>query len=461
MPATYTDKIYDILQRENPDADLSTIEGIRTAAEHSLFTPEMLSPISEQHRDAFAAGFALHYLQDEIGYPAFPAWRIALLEKIYNNSAFINLIYENLDKQVFSNYRVSKSAHDGTNNVTTTPNLTDETTHDTTDTYTKAGAEKQTGTTSGEHSSKSNAGKTQTTSNDTSSTESSDTTSADTKTDTTTHDKGTSTNTTANTGTVKNDDTATDTTTRSENYTDTNTPSGSRVTTNSGNTVSTEHGSQSNSGWNQFSDTPQNGLSAVRAGTYLTNATYTEGNSGAYTDTTHNGGDTTTESFNSYKETHTHTAAAADNETETSHTGTSTRTDNTTSKTDGSNTTDGTSTVTGKNSTTASGTTGTTASGTTATEQLTDSTESGTTSGTSESTLTFEGRTDTSARTGKDTTTHKGSTETTGADNSTDNVETYEISMAMLLQSEPLMSRLWRLFDDLFMMVYDTYTYWN
>jgi len=461
MPAVYTDKIYDILQRENPDADLSTINGIKEAAKHSLFTAEMLNFISEQHRDAFAAGFTLHYLQDEIGYPAFSAWRIALLEKIANNSEFINLIYDNLDKQVFANYRISKSEHDGTNNVTTTPNLTDETTHNTTDTLTKAGSEKQTGSTTGEHSSTSNAGKSQTTSNDTSNTTNSDTTKATSETDTTTHDGGTSTSTTTNTGTVKTNDNGEDKTTKAENYTDTNTPSGSRQTTNSGNTVTTEHGAQTNSGWNQYSDTPQSGLNAVREGTYLTNATYTEGNNGAYSDTTHNGGSTTTESFNGYKETHNHSARAADNVTDVTHTGTSTRTDDTTAKTDGTTSSDGTSKVTGENNSTTSGTKAVTNNGTTTNEQLTDSKESGTESGSSESTLSFENRTDTSAHTGTDTVTHKGNTTTDGTDKATDNVESYEISMAMLLQSEPLMSRLWHLFDDLFMMVYDTYSYWN
>lgn len=509
MPAVYTDKIYDILQRENPEANLSTIEGIRDAAKKSLYTEEMLSFIDEQHRDAFAAGFALHYLQDEIGYPAFSAWQIALLEKVVNNADFINLVYDNLDKQVFANYRMTKAKHAGTHSATTTPDLTDMTTYDSTNTATKTGAEKQTGSTSGEHTSTSNAGKTQSTTEDTAATTSNDTASGTSTTETTTHNEGTSssdttntgtvetkgtgtvttdnegTTTTKNTGTVETSDTANDTGTKSENYTDTTTPSGSKTTSNSGNTVTTEHGAQHTDGWNQFSDTPQNGLNAVKSGTYLTNATYNEGNVTAYTDTTDTGESTVTETYSNYKEQHTHSAEAADNTTTNQHTGestrtddltqattvdtsntetrntTDTRTDNTKSNVKGTTSDDGTSSVSGETSTTATGNTNTTANGTTTTEQLTDASESGSESGTSEHTLTFENRKDTNEHSGTDTTTHTGTTTTDGSEDATDESETFELNMAMLLQAEPLMSRIWRLFDDLFMMVYDTYNYWN
>jgi hypothetical protein len=461
MPAVYTDKIYDILQRENPDADLSTIDGIKAAAKHSLFTAEMLNFISEQHRDAFAAGFTLHYLQDEIGYPVFSAWRIALLEKIANNSEYINLIYDNLDKQVFANYRISKSEHEGTNIIKTTPNLTDETTHDTKDTLAKAGSEMQTDTTSGTHSRMSNAGKTQTSTDDSSNTSTKGATSNTADETKMTRDSADSANTTDNTGTANTDERGASTASKGEDYTDTTTPSGTRQTTNGGNIVSVEHGAQKTDGWNQYSDTPQGGLNAVREGTYLTNATYTEGNNEAYTDITHNGESTTTESFNNYKEEHKHTANSDSNVSEDTRTSSETRTDDTSSKTVGHNSSDGESTSTSDNNSDESARTDTTSNGTTTEEQLADSIENGRESGSAEHTLTFDERTDTSAHTGTDTVAHKGNTATDGADNATDNAESYEISMAMLLQSEPLMSRLWHLFDDLFMMIYDTYSYWN
>lgn len=461
MPARYTDKIYDILQRENPDADLSTITGIREAAKKSLFTEEMLAFVDEKHRDTFSAGFALHYLQDEIGYPAFSAWQIALLEKMLNNADYINLIYEHLDKQVFSNYRVHKGNASHTDNVVTTPNLTDETTYGSKTTNTQSGKVVVDGTTSGETSSTSNSGKMQTTSDGSNTTDTNGTSTTESTTGGTTHDESTSDSTTANTGTVKTDDSSTDNGTRAEHSTDTTTQDGSKTTTNSGNTVTTEHGAQGGKNWQHFSNTPQNRLSDVENGTYLTNATYQGNEANQYTDTVNNGESTTTETFNGYKSTSEHLAEAEKNKTTNEHTGTSTRTDDTQTTSNMTTSSDGSSSSSSKTDSQDTNKSTSTSNDTSTTEQLTDATASGTSSGTSKTTTDYQDVKNDTDRSGTDSVHHTGETTTERNGSDTADDETYEISMAMLLQAEPLMSKLWRLFDDLFMMVYDTYNYWE
>lgn len=459
MPARYTDKIYDILQRENPDANLATIEGIKGAALHSLFTPEMLAFIDERHRDAFTAGFALHYLQDEIGYPTFSSWQIALLEKLLNNAAYINLVYDNLDKQIFSNYRVHKSDGANTSTVTTTPNLTDTSTYGSDNTTTQSGKVVTDGSTTGQSDTTSNSGKTQSTATGSASSNSTGNNTTDTSGNTTSHDTGDNTATTKNTGTVQSNNSSTDTTSTQAHTIDTSTQAGSRVTDNSGNTVTTDYGEQSNNGWNQYSDTPQNKLADVKNGTYLTNATYTEGSNQAHTDSVKNGASTVTETFNGYKTTNEHTADPLQNKTTSEHTGNDSRTDDLTSTTTGKTSNDGTVETTGKTTSNDTSTTSSTNDNTATTEQLVDATQSATQSGTTQSTTDYQNLTTKNTHGGSDVTTHTGTTQTdnTGKDNR--NEESYEISMAMLLQSEPLMSKLWRLFDDLFMWIYDTYNF--
>lgn len=108
--AKYTISIRELIEANKGDDDPSTLEGIHDIAERVLFGEE-LNVINDEYVDRFITGFALHYFNDEIGYETYPMWRIALMEKVFNNAELINGVYENLDKQIFSDYRTRKVAN--------------------------------------------------------------------------------------------------------------------------------------------------------------------------------------------------------------------------------------------------------------------------------------------------------------------------------------------------------------
>lgn len=117
--AKYTISIRELIEANKGDDDPSTLEGIHDIAERVLFGEE-LNVINDEYVDRFITGFALHYFNDEIGYETYPMWRLALMEKVFNNAELINGVYENLDKQIFSDYTVRKIA----NNSSKVDNIT-------------------------------------------------------------------------------------------------------------------------------------------------------------------------------------------------------------------------------------------------------------------------------------------------------------------------------------------------
>ncbi len=109
-----TRTLLSILQENAGDNDITTVEGISAVASSVLFPEDGLALIDENYQDRLVVGFTLHYLKDEIGMETLPLWKLALLEKLFNNYDYINEIYANLDKQIFSDYRVRNVSNNGT-----------------------------------------------------------------------------------------------------------------------------------------------------------------------------------------------------------------------------------------------------------------------------------------------------------------------------------------------------------
>ncbi len=109
-----TRTLLSILQENAGDNDITTVEGISAVASSVLFPQDGLDLIDTNYQDRLVVGFTLHYLKDEIGMETLPLWKLALLEKLYNNYDYINEIYANLDKQIFSDYRVRNVSNNGT-----------------------------------------------------------------------------------------------------------------------------------------------------------------------------------------------------------------------------------------------------------------------------------------------------------------------------------------------------------
>lgn len=142
----YTISIKDIIYANKGDDDPTTLAGIHDIAERTLFGAE-LNVLNPEIVDRFITGFTLHYFNDEIGYETFPMWRIALQEKIWNNSELIDGIYANLDKQVFTDYKVhtSNRTHGKVDSITTNLNS------DTKSADSSVGSNTKTGTSSDAH----------------------------------------------------------------------------------------------------------------------------------------------------------------------------------------------------------------------------------------------------------------------------------------------------------------------
>lgn len=124
--AEYTQSVREILQfNKRPNESLLNPADVYAISNRCLFDSVPLGVISNEYKEAFFTGFALHFMNEELGYETLPLWKIALNEKIYNSGSYINAIFENLDKQIFAEYNVKNVANQGT---TTGSKSTDDTT---------------------------------------------------------------------------------------------------------------------------------------------------------------------------------------------------------------------------------------------------------------------------------------------------------------------------------------------
>lgn len=115
--ANFTQSIREILQmNKHPLESLSKITDIEAIALRTLFDGEAIDVISDEYKERLVIGFTLHFMNDEIGYETLPLWKLALEEKLYNNGSYINKIFDNLDKEVFADYKVSNLRDQGDEN---------------------------------------------------------------------------------------------------------------------------------------------------------------------------------------------------------------------------------------------------------------------------------------------------------------------------------------------------------
>jgi hypothetical protein len=444
----YTQSIREILQMHKTSSQsLMNVQDVHDIAAAYLFDEIPVNVISAEYLDAFITGFTLHFINEELGLETLPMWKIALNEKIYNNGGFINLIFENLDKQIFADYKVhlvtSQDTHSntklGTGTLTnqreedTTTDVTDNITHSETASSTIENEVRGTGTI---------------------------------------QNTKTGSDTISHTGTDETAKTGTDTT--GKTGTDTSAKSGSDILAQTGTDASAHTGTEGNVGTNTSqtlntgttgtdhnsqqinSDTPMGSLQNLRTpggnakGTgvnYVNGQTYNYMTSAAefdessvQTDNTQQdvtGSDSSTTTFN---DTTTETRNLQD---ETTYNSKNTRTVNLQDETTYDNQTERTVNLEDE---TTYGSVGTETRNTSDVTERTDSSQKSGTQGKTGQTVVDGSVTDTQTRNLSDT--------DSGTKNGTVNESEYSLNWEMLFKTMPLLNRVWGIFDDLFMLIY-------
>lgn len=501
--ATYTLSILDILQENAGESTLdpldpSMLTNMEEIAKKSIFGPHT-SVISEKHRSAFIQGFCMNFLYDEIGIETLTGWRMALVGRLVNNATYINGIFDTVDKQVFSNFSTRRITTDGTENRTDSTTETGATTGTETGSTTDNGTSSTTAETLGDQDTTIDttvAGTTSDTASGTTSvseggTGSTAVTGGETTTlNTQTASKGTGTETlsgtdsTTRTGTdsVDRDNTSTLTHGKKEqrggSLTDTYKGyqvANSGTVTDSGNSTLSFKGRETttdNDTLLKNSTTPQDGLSGLRSDKYLTSAQMTEEGGkvkqagSESTDTNNTRTDNTKQTTSGSVEHADSTSTSTSGSDKTVESGSDKTTYNTTEALKHGRTSNTTSSNTDTN-------TGTTeverdSTSTETREFTTDTTNESETTGTSSDTTTGTTGVHTdSTTTTTGTTTNDGtsSRETEGTSNrtveadgdTTRNEETqeesYDLNYEMLAAAQPLLNKVWSVFDDLFLQI--------
>ena len=411
----YTRSIRNILQANAGNNNITTLNGLYTVANSTLFPQDALNVISQEYRQELVTAFALHYMNDELGLETLALWKLALAEKLFNYGSYINLIYSNIDKQVFADYRVRQVNTQGVNQNTKTgtgtitdahqgeseTNITDSTTHSQTVDNTESGTVAGTGTVTNAKTGSDTVAHTGTDVNAKSGYD----TVATTGTDETAHTgtqgvAGTNSSTTNNTGTTSND--------RNVIQINYDTPQGSldNMRSPGGNAKGT-------------------GVSYANGQTYNYMSSAAEvDESNVQTDNTQQattGSDNTTTTYN---DTNTRTANLQDETTYNS---------------------DDTRTVNLQDQTTYGGT-DTETRNTLDTTSKTGQTQTTGTDGKTGQTTVEDNSTNTQTRNTTDTDNGSHAEQTAETD--------YSLNWEMLYKSMPLLNKLWDIFDDLFMCIY-------
>lgn len=149
--ARYTSTVFEILQENATSTErISNLTDMTNISSRTLFLDAPLNVLSENARANFITQFTLHYMRDEIGMETLTLWRLALAEKLYNNAAYINAIYDNLYRQAYTEYEKTLNQSNGTRTKVGTAKdvRTDDitTTTDQTNTNVTNGERKNTGT---------------------------------------------------------------------------------------------------------------------------------------------------------------------------------------------------------------------------------------------------------------------------------------------------------------------------
>lgn len=476
----YTQSIREILQMHKTSAQsLMNVQDVHDIAEAYLFDEIPLNVISPQYIDAFITGFTLHFINEELGLETLPLWKIALNEKIYNNGSFINLIFQNLDKQIFADYKVhlvtSQDSHSNTKLGTgTLTNVRDEdVTTDVSDsitnseTITGSGRNEVTGTGTVQNA-MSGSDTTTRTGTDTDTKSGSDTTTR-TGTDT---DRKSGTDTVSHTGTDETAKSGSDT--LAQTGTDANAHTGTQgnVGSNTSQTLNTGTTSNDHNSQQINSDTPMGSLQNLRTpggnakGTgvgYANSQTYNYMSSAIELDesnvqtdntqqdvsgsdsstTTFN--DTTTETRNLQDQTtyNSSTERTVNLEDETTYGGVNTKTLDLEDET----TYGGVNTKTlNLEDETTYGKSNLETRNTSDVTVKSDSTQKSGTQGKTGQTVVDGSVTDTQTRNLSDT--------DNGTKSGSINESEYSLNWEMLFKTMPLLNRVWGIFDDLFMLIY-------
>ena len=112
----YSEYTWEYLQKfaVQEDKDLTNLVDLNDLANEHLFDGAPLNVLSDTARSNFVLQFTLHFLQDECGFDNWTLWKLALAEKILNNNHKINLIYDNLMRQFYSEWETYTAHGHGT-----------------------------------------------------------------------------------------------------------------------------------------------------------------------------------------------------------------------------------------------------------------------------------------------------------------------------------------------------------
>lgn len=111
----YTISIKEILQQTAGNDNPWEPDEMYNIALSALFGNE-INVISEEYRKHFVTSFAYHYFLEEIGLETFGLWKMELIGTIYENSAYINHVYDLIGKDIFSQYSVKHKIGKATDN---------------------------------------------------------------------------------------------------------------------------------------------------------------------------------------------------------------------------------------------------------------------------------------------------------------------------------------------------------
>ena len=113
--STYTTSIKDLMQSQVGNKDDWGTYQMYQYSKQCFFDDDVMSVIKEPYRQHFITSFAYHYFLREIGLETFGLWKFALNGKIYENADYINKIYDTMAKDIFTDYTVKRRK--GSDNV--------------------------------------------------------------------------------------------------------------------------------------------------------------------------------------------------------------------------------------------------------------------------------------------------------------------------------------------------------
>lgn len=105
--AQYTIAIRDIITDADPDMSpmqLDFASRVSAAARSKLFGPWSLSRLNPSYIDMFCVGFATRFWEEEIGLETITAFQTDINGTLYRNAEYINAIFDLLNKQLLSQY---------------------------------------------------------------------------------------------------------------------------------------------------------------------------------------------------------------------------------------------------------------------------------------------------------------------------------------------------------------------